>query len=66
MHKRKLRLVKRTRHLRTLQFPVQISQTLRGEDALVGIAEAFDAHKCKLVDSSQNASRIVRKSMADK
>ena len=35
-------------------------------NAQSAIQEQFNAHKCKLVDSSQNALRIVRKSTEGK
>jgi hypothetical protein len=38
------------------------STELSWEDADAEIAEVFAAHKCKLMDSSQNALRIVRES----
>ena len=34
--------------------------------ALASISDQFDAHKCKLMDSSQNALRIVRESTENK
>lgn len=35
-------------------------------DAMTEIAAAFEAHKCKLIDSSQNALRVVREATENK
>jgi hypothetical protein len=70
MPKRHLRIVKRTPapaigvcERCNAQFksnkPLEI-------DMLMELTEAFTAHKCQPVDSSQNALRIVRESTADK
>jgi len=37
-----------------------------GDDTEKEIAAAFDAHECKLVDGSQNALGIPRKSTSDR
>ncbi|MGO9575513.1 MAG: hypothetical protein ACLPTQ_14435 [Terriglobales bacterium] len=66
MPKRKLRIVKRT--------PPFIGVCERCNSqfqsnlliAYPDIQARFDAHKCKPVDSSQNALRIVRESTEDK
>jgi hypothetical protein len=63
MHKRKLRIVK--------QSPPAIGVCERGNaqfksPSLVDIQAQFNAHKCKLMDSSQNALRIVRESTEGK
>jgi hypothetical protein len=59
MPKRKLRIVK--------QSPA-IGVCERCNDQFKGtnIQAQFDAHKCKSVDSSQNALRIVREATEDK
>jgi hypothetical protein len=69
MHTRKLRLVRFT-------FPLtaiceHCNQTFQSHDEIAEMAERelqalFDVHKCKLVDSSQNALRIVRESTEGK
>jgi hypothetical protein len=63
MPKRKLRIVRP-------DFPITgvceycnqvfISRLEPPEAAMQEIRDQFDAHKCKLIDSSQNALRIVR------
>jgi hypothetical protein len=68
MQERKLRIVKHAGRIPTLgicercnaQFNV-VSEALTDADtALASIGDQFDAHKCKPMDSSQNALRIVR------
>jgi len=69
MLKRKLRIVKLTpiaigvcEHCNT-QF--KSSQSVES-DAEAEMQAKFDAHKCKLIDSSQNALRIVREATENK
>jgi hypothetical protein len=64
MRKRKLRIVKRIPppviaicEFCNTQFA---SSEPRVESAMVKIASEFESHKCKSMDSSQHASRIVR------
>jgi hypothetical protein len=64
-----LRIVKRIEGIPALgvcercnaQFPAE-----PGADARASIRAQFDAHMCKMVDSSQNALRIVREATEDK
>ncbi len=62
MPKRKLRIVKQAAPLIgvcehcNLQFKAESEQEVKA---------AFDAHKCKMTDSSQNALRIVREATDD-
>jgi hypothetical protein len=69
MEKRNLRIVKRT--------PIALgvcercnsqfhSKQATEDGAEAEIRAAFDAHKCKLIDSSQNALRIVREATENK
>jgi hypothetical protein len=69
MQKRKLRIVKRT------PVALGICERCNSQFHSSKTAEAnpeadmqsqFDAHKCKPMDSSQNALRIVRESTEDK
>ena len=62
MPKRKLRIVKKTPVVLGVceRCSSEFSFRLSGQDAEVGIKAAFDAHKCKPLDSSQNALRVVR------
>ena len=57
MSKRKLRIVKQG-----LGICERCSAQFKGEDMQV----QFDAHKCKQLDSSQNALRIVREATENK
>jgi len=60
MPKRKLRIVKQT--LPAIGVCEYCNSQFKGED----IQTQFDAHKCKPVDSSQNALRIVREATKGK
>jgi hypothetical protein len=60
MPKRKLRIVKQT--LPVIGVCERCSAQFKDAD----IQAQFDAHKCKPVDSSQNALRIVRESTEGK
>lgn len=68
MAKRNLRIVKRTFpalgvcEYCNAQFK---SSKPSGDDGAVEIAEAFDVHKCKRLDESQNALRVVREATED-
>jgi hypothetical protein len=74
MPKRKLRIVKHAGRIPMLgicercnaQFSVAAEALTDADAALASISDQFDAHKCKLVDSSQNALRIVRESTEGK
>jgi len=63
MPKRKLKIVKQAAQMIGLcerynsQFKAESEQKVKA---------AFDAHKCKLTDSSQNALRVVREATEDK
>jgi len=48
------------------QFTVAVEALTDPDAALASISDHFDAHKCKPVDSSQNALRIVRESTESK
>jgi hypothetical protein len=61
MAKRKLRIVKRNP---TLAVCERCSSQFHGTDS--EIKAAFDSHKCKPTDSSQNALRIVREATEGK
>jgi hypothetical protein len=62
MEKRKLRIVKRTPSL--LGICERCNSQFSGTES--EIKAAFDAHKCNLADSSQNALRIVREATENK
>ncbi|MGA9157000.1 MAG: hypothetical protein WBQ40_15425 [Candidatus Sulfotelmatobacter sp.] len=66
---RQLRIVKRTEGIPVLgvceRCNVQFS-TERLEDSYLHIQQRFDAHKCKPMDNSQNALRIVRETTEGK
>ena len=47
------------RHLRSLQLAFHVQKRSQ-EEAENEIKAAFDAHECKVMDSSQNTQRIVR------
>jgi hypothetical protein len=68
MAKRKLRIVRETPQLGVCEYcNVQFSAiTQLGAPNRVAIQEQFKAHKCKPVDSSQNALRIVREATENK
>jgi hypothetical protein len=68
MAKRKLRIVRETPQLGVCEYcNMQFSAiTPLGAPNRVAIQEQFKAHKCKLVDSSQNALRIVREATENK
>jgi hypothetical protein len=74
MLKRNLRIVKWAGHIPTLgicehcnaQFSVAREALADPDAALASISDQFDAHKCKLIDSSQNALRVVRESTEGK
>ena len=59
MQKRKLRIVKPS-----LGICERCNSQFKGETG--EIQAAFDAHKCRLTDTSQNALRIVREATEDK
>jgi hypothetical protein len=48
------------------QFTIPSTALLGVMDATDNLQEQFEAHKCKLVDSSQNALRIVRAATENK
>jgi hypothetical protein len=48
------------------QFKVPMSFLNRTTDAQASLQQQFDAHKCKPIDSSQNALRVVREATEDK
>ena len=66
MQKRKLRIVKRTPPALGIceRCNGQFKSSLSSPNA--DIQAQFDAHKCTLTDSSQNALRIVRESTEGK
>jgi len=74
MPKRKLRIVKRAASIPMLgvceccnaQFGVAAEAMIDEHAGLASISDQFDAHKCKPVDSSQNALRIVREATEGK
>jgi hypothetical protein len=74
MANRKLRIVKRAGSIPTLgicercnaQFSVAAEAMIDEHAALASIGDQYDAHKCKPMDSSQNALRIVRESTEGK
>jgi hypothetical protein len=69
MQKRKLRIVKKSPPALGIcercntQFK---ASTYNPDKATVELNAVFDAHKCKPVDTSQNALRIVREATEDK
>ena len=63
MPKRKLRIVKQTTPM--ISVCERCNSQFKGESKQE-VKAAFDAHKCKLTDSSQNALRIVREATDDK
>jgi hypothetical protein len=70
MPKRTIRIVKRFKDIPLLgicercklQFAAELSKLTQPTKAKAqaAIEEQFDTHKCELIDSSQNALRIVR------
>lgn len=70
MPKRNLRIVKRVRNVPVLGICEGCNAQFRGDpkmgNAQSAIQEQFNSHKCKLIDSSQNALRIVRESTEGK
>jgi len=74
MQRRKLRIVKRTKEIPVLgvcercnaQFPADPCELDDLAKAQISIQEQFDAHKCKPIDSSQNALRVVREATENK
>jgi tRNA(Ile2) C34 agmatinyltransferase TiaS len=60
MQKRKLRIVKQT------PPAIGVCERCNAQFKGDGIQAQFDAHKCKPMDSSQNALRIVRESTEGK
>jgi hypothetical protein len=63
MQKRKLRIVKGSPPF--IGICEHCNAQFKG-DRLRAVFSAFDAHKCELMDSSQNALRIVRESTEGK
>jgi hypothetical protein len=68
MAKRKLRIVRETPRLGVCEnCNMQFSGvTALGAPYIAAVQEQFDAHKCKPMDSSQNALRVVREATEDK
>jgi hypothetical protein len=70
MPKRSLRIAKRIRNVPVLGICERCDAQFLGDpkmgNAQSAIQEQFNAHKCKLVDSSQNALPIVRESTENK
>ena len=62
MPTRKLRIVKKTPSMLGVceRCGSEFGSRLSGQDAEAEIEAAFEAHKCKPLDSSQNALRVVR------
>jgi hypothetical protein len=65
---RKLRIVKKTPILAGVceRCGSEFSSKLSGKEADEEIQTAFDAHRCKPLDSSQNALRVMREATSDK
>ncbi len=59
---RRLRIVKRTPIAAGVceRCGTEFGSRLSGQDADTEIRTAFESHKCKALDSSQNALRVVR------
>ena len=59
---RKLRIVKKTPVVLGVceRCGSEFNSSLPEQDAETEMMKAFDAHKCKPLDSSQNALRVVR------
>jgi hypothetical protein len=74
MAKQKLRIVERRKNIPVLgvcefcnaQFPIHQPWKGGQSEAQAQIQQQFNAHKCKLVDSSQNALRVVREATENK
>jgi hypothetical protein len=69
MAKRKLRIVKTTPNAGGVceRCGAQFGSIIPDwKDAIVEITAAFNAHKCLLLDGSQNALRVVREATKDK
>ena len=70
MPKRNLRIVKRVRNVPVLGICEYCNAQFSGDpdmgNAQSAIQDQFNAHKCKRLDASQNAVRIVRESTSDK
>jgi len=68
MAKRKLRIVRETPQLGVCEnCNMQFSAvTALGAPYIAAIHEQFKAHKCKPMDSSQNALRVVREATENK
>jgi hypothetical protein len=64
MPKRKLRIVKQE-PLPMIGVCERCNSQFKA-DSRQAVQSAFDAHKCKLLDSSQNALRIVREATENK
>jgi len=64
---RKLRIVKKTPVLAGVceRCGSEFSSQLTGEVADAEIQAAFESHKCKPLDDSQNALRVVREATED-
>jgi hypothetical protein len=66
MPKRNLRIVKRIRNIPALGICERCNEQFVGDpdrgNAQSSIQNQFNAHKCKPMESSQNAPRIVRES----
>jgi hypothetical protein len=72
MPKRAIRIVKHIGATPCIAVCTHCSQQFKASDirslkeATASLQSQFDAHKCKALDSSQNALRIVRESTEDK
>jgi hypothetical protein len=68
MPKRNLRIVKRVRNVPVLGICEYCNMQFSGDpntgNAQSAIQEQFNAHKCKRLDASQNAVRVVREATA--
>jgi hypothetical protein len=47
------------------QFKVPTTQLAKTADAQASLKEQFDRHKCRRLDESQNALRVVREATKD-
>jgi hypothetical protein len=61
MAKRKLRIVRETPQLGICEYCNMSFPAAKGD-----VRKQFEAHKCKLTDSSQNALRVVREATENK
>jgi len=68
MAKRNLRIVRETPLLSICEYCYMrfSSEVMPSEAAKCDIRAQFNVHKCKLLDSSQNALRIVREATENK